>query len=92
MFQHQGQLFHRLNQLNRPKPYCIKVENQRYFYSEVQLIFISLKTIHHFEKSTEKFIIEAQYLQDHSFQISLDDFIKCFYQFDLFFLRQLNLV
>jgi hypothetical protein len=85
MFNLEGKLFRRLNQLNRIKPYCIKVGNKRYCYSEVQLAFLSLRALNHFERSTEKFVINDQYLQSNSFQISLDDFINCFDQFDSLF-------
>jgi hypothetical protein len=90
MFHLEGKSFHRLNQLNRIKPYCIKVGNKRYHYSKVQLAFLSLKALNHFENSREEFIIDDQYLQNHSFQISLDDFISCFDQFDSLFLQQLK--
>jgi hypothetical protein len=85
MFNLEGKLFHRLNQLNMIKPYYIKVGNKRYHYSEVELIFLSLRALNHFERSTEEFVIGDQYLQNHSFHISLDDFINCFSQFDSLF-------
>jgi hypothetical protein len=85
MFYIEGKLFHRLNQLNRIKPYCIKVGNTLYHYSEIQLVFLSLRAVEHFETSTEELVIDDQYLRNHSFEISLDDFMICFNQVNSLF-------
>jgi hypothetical protein len=74
-----------LNQLNVIKPYCIQVGNTKYHYSEVQLIFLSHEAVKHFKKSSETFVIDDQYLRNHSSQISLDDFLYCFKQFHSLF-------
>jgi hypothetical protein len=85
MFYLEGEAFHKLNQLTSEKPYCIRFNNNRYQYSEIQLLFLSLSAFEHFEISKEDFVIDENYLQAHSIQVSIQDLLVYFNQLDSLF-------
>lgn len=81
MFHIEGILFHRLNQIKNPKTYCIKFGNKLYYYTKLQLFFLSLNAYEHFETSNDTFVIEEQ-LQ---FSSLSQDLVLCFNQLDSLF-------
>jgi hypothetical protein len=47
----------------------------------INFILLSLKSIHHYENSTDDFVVNEDYLRQHSIHIPIDDLIIVFDQF-----------
>jgi hypothetical protein len=75
-----------LNQLEKPKSYCISLAKKRYNYNRTQLFFLSLEAFQHFESSTDDFVIEDNLDFHHSIHFSQDALISCFDQLHSLFL------
>jgi hypothetical protein len=88
MFQAEGELFHRLNQLWNSKTYCIKFGQKHYCYTKLQLFFLSLNVCDYFETCVDDFVIE-DHLQNNSF---VQDLITCFEQLNSLFHSTIEIV
>jgi hypothetical protein len=91
MFSLEGKPFHRLNQLKSGKPYCIRFGDKSYYYSEIQLLFISLEAVKHFKKVKDDFIVDVHHLQIHSVQTPIQELIIYFDQIDALLGQELKL-
>jgi hypothetical protein len=76
----EGELFHRINQIGKPKVYCISLAEKRYHYTRAQIFFLSLEAFEHFESSPDDFVIEDHLNFNSPLHFSEEDLIMCYNQ------------